>query len=630
MHRSPYLHFLILFIVTISVLLLPSVSLMAKNDKRINQIDQRSIGSLKEIHEIRGDEGLAGTFAGMIGNSLIIAGGSAFPEGKPWENGEKYFSDAILVFELAADGTLKLQQSNKKLPYAVAEGASVQTTSGIVCIGGLTPEGVTDEVLLISSYNDISGERLPRLPVPLKSSAAAAMGSLVYVVGGENEGMATSYFFVLNLSQVSDGWQRLPDFPVPVSAAMAVSQINGEEVSLYVFGGRALQDGDRVTTFYAHVYRFRPSQGKWEKLKNISLDGSKDIFLAAAVAVPVGASHVVMVGGDNGIVYNQVEQAISAMQAGEPGARQRRDSLWLNHPGFNDRILIYNTITDTWSDEGAWEGSPIAVAPAVRWGNAVIVPGGEIRPGVRHPNIKQLKFSVQPVFGWFNYVVLGVYFGGMLFLGFYFMKKEGDTNDFFKAGGRIPWWAAGISIFATTLSAITFISIPAKAYATDWRMFMYNMSIILIAPVVIRYYLPFFRRFSFDTAYEYLHIRFDKSVRWLASSLFVIFMISRIAIVLFLPSLALNAVTGFSVYWSIIIMGVVTIIYCTSGGMEAVVWGDVVQGFILMAGALVALIFMLAGVEGECAVFWISRFKTTSFIHLIFILIYPNPCSGWY
>jgi SSS family transporter len=87
-------------------------------------------------------------------------------------------------------------------------------------------------------------------------------------------------------------------------------------------------------------------------------------------------------------------------------------------------------------------------------------------------------------------------------------------------------------------------------------------------------------------------------VRWLASSLFVFFMVSRISIVLFLPSLALNAVTGFSVYWAIIIMGVVTIIYCTSGGIEAVVWGDVIQGFILLAGAFVALAFMLAGVEG--------------------------------
>ena len=625
MHRSTHRHFLDFLIIKVFIWLLPSALLMANNDKRINQMELRTIGSLRQIDEIKGDEGLAGSFSGLIDNSLIVAGGSAFPEGKPWENGVKYFSDALLVFDRTADGTLKLRQNSKKLPFAVAEGASVTVSAGLICIGGLTREGVSDDVLLISGYDGISVERLPKLPVPLKSPAAAAIGSRVYVVGGENSGGATSHFLMLNFAQISDGWLRLPDFPVPVSAAMAAAQMDCEEMSLYVFGGRVRQDANLVSTFYSHVFRFRPSPGSWEKLNNIHVTGMGEISLAAAAAVPIGASHVVMVGGDNGIVYNRVEQAIHAMQKGEPEAVMRRDSLWLNHPGFNDRVLIYNTITDTWFDEGAWEGTPIAVAPAVSLGNSIIIPGGEIRPGIRSPEIMQLTFSVNPVFGWVNYIVLGVYFGGMLFLGFFFMKKEGDTNDFFKAGGRIPWWAAGISIFATTLSAITFISIPAKSYATDWRMFIYNMSIIMVAPVVIRYYLPFFRRFNFDTAYEYLNIRFDKYVRWLASSLFVVFMISRIAIVLFLPSLALNAVTGFSVYWSIVIMGAVTIIYCTSGGMEAVVWGDVIQGFILLTGALVALIFMLAGVEGGLSGFLDITFQNHKFHTFDFRLDLSQP-----
>jgi solute:Na+ symporter, SSS family len=124
------------------------------------------------------------------------------------------------------------------------------------------------------------------------------------------------------------------------------------------------------------------------------------------------------------------------------------------------------------------------------------------------------------------------------------------------------------------------------------------MSIILIAPVIIRYYLPFFRRLNLTTAYEYLELRFNRTLRLLASGLFVSFMVSRIAIVLFLPSLALHAVTGFSVFWAITVMGIVTIIYCTSGGIEAVVWGDVIQGFILVTGALSAFAFMLAGTEG--------------------------------
>ncbi len=216
--------------------------------------------------------------------------------------------------------------------------------------------------------------------------------------------------------------------------------------------------------------------------------------------------------------------------------------------------------------------------------------------------------------------MLILYFGGMLLMGFYFMKRNENTEDFFKASGRIPWWAAGISIFATTLSAITFLSIPAKTYATDWRMLVFNICIILIVPVVIRYFLPFFTRFRLGTAYEYLEKRFNRTTRWLASALFVVFMVSRIAIVLFLPALALNAVTGFDIYLSIVVMGgLVTIIYSTSGGMEAVVWGgDVIQGFILVFGALAAFVLMVMGIDGGLGEFWhtsieFHKFRTFDF-----------------
>lgn len=565
---------------------------------KINMLHQRTIGSLNSADGFAAKEGVAGAFAGIHNNALIVAGGTAFPEGKPWQGGTKHFSDAITVYQRNIDGTLKQIETSCKMPVATGEGASVSVPQGLVCIGGHSPDGITDKVYLLSWISgQVSVSELPTLPAPMKSSAAAAIGSKVFVVGGDNTDGVSTRFIMLDLSQTEAGWQVLPDFPVPVTGAMAAAQMDREEISIHVFGGRARLSGENTTTFYPYVYRYRLSVGIWEQRQDIRLN-NKPMPLAVGAVAPVGASHIVLAGGDNGFVFNQVEKAINATLQGDTTAIKVRDSLWINHSGFSNKILIYNTVTDVWFDEGDWEGIPVAVAPAVNWGGNIIIPGGEIRPATRTPGIHQISFYVKPVFGWLNYLVLGLYFLGMLMLGFFFMKREGNTDDFFKAGGRIPWWAAGISIFATTLSAITFIAIPAKSYAADWRMFTFNMAIVLVAPVVIRYFLPFFRRFNFDTAYEYLGVRFNRQVRWLASSLFVFFMVSRISIVLFLPSLALNAVTGFSVYWAIIIMGVVTIIYCTSGGVEAVVWGDVIQGFILLTGALVALVFMLAGVEG--------------------------------
>ena len=337
-----------------------------------------------------------------------------------------------------------------------------------------------------------------------------------------------------------------------------------------------------------------------------------------ATASSVGGSLLSCSTGDNGTIFNQVEAASTAV-------KERKDSLQSTHPGFNNKILLYNTITDAWFEAGETNNPPVAVTADVSDGSNVYIASGEIRPGVRSPHITQLHYTSRSSFGWLNYLVLLVYFGGMLWIGFFFMKRNENTEDFFKASGRIPWWAAGISIFATTLSAITFLSIPAKTYATDWRMLIFNIAIILIVPFVIKYFIPFFRRFNLGTAYEYLEMRFSRAVRWLASALFVIFMVSRIAIVLFLPALALNAVTGFDIYLSIIVMGIVTIIYSTSGGMEAVVWGDVVQGFILVFGAITAFVVMIVGIEGGIGEFWSTSIEFHKFRTFDFRFDFTQP-----
>src|SRR5690554_5943175 len=156
-------------------------------------------------------------------------------------------------------------------------------------------------------------------------------------------------------------------------------------------------------------------------------------------------------------------------------------------------------------------------------------------------------------------------------------------------------------------------------------MLIFNITIVLIVPFVIKYFIPFFRRFNLGTAYEYLEVRFSRTVRWLASALFIIFMVSRIAIVLFLPALALNAVTGIDIYLSIIVMGIVTIIYSTTGGMEAVVWGDVIQGAILVFGALAAFIFMISGIEGGFSEFWSTSIEFDKFRTFDFRLDFTQP-----
>ena len=605
----------VLFVALFMLLLLTSNSYSSG----INKIVRTQMWNMEQSTNTLLQEGLAGSFFGKQGDWFILAGGANFPHGKPWEGGAKTFSKEIFVFS-ESNNQFQLITASDNLPIGVAEGAYTSTSKGMLCIGGQTPYGLSSSVLLLN-YNgkDVTVETYPELPFAVKNATAAIVNNRVYLLGGQKEdGESTNQFLMLDLNSLDKGWQSMPNFPVSVSAATMSAQQDGEEISLFVFGGRAIGD-DNLTNFYSSVHNYRTSKNEWTTRSDIRLDETTLIELSMAVSAPIGATHIALVGGDNGQIFNQVERAINQNNVAA------RDSLWINHTGFNDKILLYNTVTDTWFELDNPRKTPVAVSSIVSDGKQIYIAGGEIRPGVRTPEIMKMTATVDSSFGWVNYVVLVVYFIGMLFLGFFFMKDNEDTDDFFKAGGRIPWWAAGISIFATTLSAITFISIPAKSYATDWRMLLFNLAILMVAPIIIRFFLPFFRRFNFETAYQYLEVRFNRGIRWMASALFVFFMVSRIAIVLFLPSLALNAVTGFSVYFSIIVMGVVTIIYCTSGGMEAVIWGDVIQGFILIAGALVAFAYMVMGVDGGIGTFWDTAITHNKFTWLDFRFDLTQP-----
>jgi SSS family transporter len=247
---------------------------------------------------------------------------------------------------------------------------------------------------------------------------------------------------------------------------------------------------------------------------------------------------------------------------------------------------------------GAIEGaSPVTTTAAILDGE-VFIPTGEMSPGVRTPQVLRAKLGKDASFGTLNYVILFVYLIAMLINGWMFSKKMKNTDDFFKAGGRIPWWAAGLSIFGTQLSAITFIAIPAKTFATDWRYLIGNLSIVLVAPFIVYLFLPFYRRLNVTTAYEYLEQRFNRTARTFGSILFICMQFGRIAVVLLIPSLALATVTGMGVEVCILLMGLLCVVYTALGGMEAVIWTDVVQVVVLLGGALVALFLIPLEIQG--------------------------------
>ena len=210
-------------------------------------------------------------------------------------------------------------------------------------------------------------------------------------------------------------------------------------------------------------------------------------------------------------------------------------------------------------------------------------------------------------FGTTGWLVVAAYALVMFAMATHFIRKKKSADDYFRGGRRIPWYVAGMSIFATMLSSVTFIAIPAMTYISDWRYFPMQMCIPAVAPIAIFFFLPFFCRLNITSAYEYLERRFNLGVRLFGSAAFIVFMVCRVAVVTLLPAITLNAVTGASIDACILICGVLTIAYCSFGGLEAVIWSDFVQGCVLMGGALAVLAVLIAktGPEGgHLAAFW--------------------------
>ena len=223
-------------------------------------------------------------------------------------------------------------------------------------------------------------------------------------------------------------------------------------------------------------------------------------------------------------------------------------------------------------------------------------------------------------------VVIVLYLLGMAGMGFYFMRRNRDADAYFKAGGKLPWWVVSLSIYATMFSSITFMSVPAMSFSGDLTYFVISFGIPIMALVTVRWYLPFFRRLNLTSAYEYLEVRFNLPCRLFASAAFILFMIARTAIVAYLPSLALCAVTGVDINVAIAVVTLVTIVYCTVGGVEAVIWSDFVQSVILICSTALILVWLIVGTDGGWSGFVAKGLEAHKFRIFDLAFDWTRPC----
>ncbi len=602
------------------------ISLSAQEDSFKLTLNWEVLTSIPSLGNGQSHPGLAGVFSGTNNDALIVAGGANFPNGASWEGGEKVFHDRIFVLTKNDSGGYSwVNDLQSRLLNKIAYGASVATEYGLICLGGTDGSRTYNSVFSLtwdSGARTISMKELPPMPISCANLAVGRINSKIYVAASDTK-TGRKYFGFLDLLDLSSGWISLSAWPGPARThAQGVVQNDGNEMCFFLIGGR-FRGSNATTKINQDYYYYRPASDTWSQIRTLP-----EKQTAAGACIAVGINHIFLFGGDDGTIFNKIELLDNEISVEKDTARLQaltleKNQLQKSHPGFSRDIWSFHTITQTWVKMGDIPHKSQVTTTALYWDDKIIIPSGEVAPSIRTPEIMALSLKHQSNFGNLNYLVIIIYSLALVIVGIKFSKNQKSTEDFFTGGKRIPWWAAGLSIFGTQLSAITFMAIPAKTYATDWLYFFLMMTIIMVAPFVIRFFLPFYRRYNLTTAYEYLELRFNLPTRLLGGLMYIMLQLGRVGIVLLLPSLALSVVTGIDIYLCILVMGILSILYTVLGGIEAVIWTDVLQVVILLGGALLCLALLLFNLDAQVISESIADFNKLKFLD--FELSFSDP-----
>lgn len=378
---------------TVGCLIFLMFSMLTVNSqhKPVQSINGKKVGEFPTTKGVP-SIGLAGQSAGLFGDFMIVAGGTNFPNKLPWEGGKKVYYDDVFLYTKNAKGVLTFSASHK-LSMNLGYAATTATEKGLVIAGGENETGVLSKVMLlrVDSKGAYNASHLPDLPIPLTNGIAVANKSLVYFIGGETVSQVSDRVFVLDLNNIQNGWTSLPPIPQSISHGVGVF-FNGKKTKgIYILGGRAKKQNG-ISDLYSTNHFFDIKTMQW------SLKAPLPYGLSAGTGVLDPTGRVLLFGGDRGEVFSKVE-AVVAQKNKETDALaiealdKKRIALQSSHPGFSNKILSYSIEHDRWETIGILPFPTPVTTHAFFWNGFVMIPGGEVRAGVRTPDIFSLELK---------------------------------------------------------------------------------------------------------------------------------------------------------------------------------------------------------------------------------------------
>ena len=192
--------------------------------------------------------------------------------------------------------------------------------------------------------------------------------------------------------------------------------------------------------------------------------------------------------------------------------------------------------------------------------------------------------------------IIALYLVLMVLVGIYFSRKNKTADQFTKAMGSIPGWAIGVSLYATFLSSNTFLGVPGKAFGTNWNYFVFSLSMPFAGFIAARYFVPMYREMGGISAYSHLEKRFGPWARTYVVVCFLLMQLARMGSIFFGIALSLQALTGYSMESIMLVTGVCIVFYTVLGGIEAVIWTEVVQAVIKTFAAFIMIYIIVSNV----------------------------------
>ena len=325
--------------------------------------------------------GLSGVVSGVVGDQIIIAGGNNFPEGLPWEGGIKKYYKRVFVYNNQKDTLLNTFTFN--LPANVAYAAVAQLKDGIFYAGGENENGPLSSAYFIKKSKSQSFEiiELPSLPIAITNAVAVATENAVYVLGGANKEGVSNKVWKLALNNIKKGWTAQASMPQPT--AFTAAAIANEHI--YIMGGRC-KEANGISKIYKEVYAFDVENNFWEQ------KASLPETVSAACAVAIDNNKILFIGGDKIVVFHEVEMLAAKIAATTDTTIKKeltvvKNNLQKTHPGFSKDVLAYDATLNKWSPYAQLNFTGPVTTNAFLFNHKILLPVGEIKPGIRTPYI---------------------------------------------------------------------------------------------------------------------------------------------------------------------------------------------------------------------------------------------------